>query len=367
MSSFKSNSIPNSYLIGSAQPSFSRDAWNFGSLLAVCFGFPIVTGVNKGLWRNFSKQIRGFVVSRLYSTLPVKLDPNWVTGFIDAEGCFSISISKDNSKTTGWRVQTVFSINLHEKDIALLENIQKFFMGVGKIYSSREDTKQFRVASIKELQVIVNHFDKYLLITQKKADFILWMKAINLMSREKHLTIEGLQQIVNIKATINKGLSDELKKAFPNTIPVQRPLVLNQVIKGPSWLAGFVSGEGCFYIKMTKSKTHKLGEVVQLVFLITQHSRDRELMESLISYFGCGRYVTRNNKDFGEFIVTKCSYLTGKVIPLFNKHPILGVKSLDFADFCEAAELMKQGAHLTREGLEKIRLIKARMNKKRRI
>jgi hypothetical protein len=57
---------------------------------------------------------------------------------------------------------------------------------------------------------------------------------IEIMSRKEHLTIEGLQQIINIKATINRGLSDDLKKAFPNTIPVQRPLVLNQVIKDPS-------------------------------------------------------------------------------------------------------------------------------------
>jgi len=88
-------------------------------------------------------------------------------------------------------------------------------------------------------------------------------------------------------------------------------------------------------------------------------------MKSLVSYFGCGRYVPRNNKDFGEFIVIKYSDFTEKVIPFFNKHLILGVKAKDFDDFKKAAELMKNKAHLTPEGLEKIRLIKARMNKRR--
>jgi hypothetical protein len=106
--------------------------------------------------------------------------------------------------------------------------------------------------------------------------------------------------------------------------------------------------------------------VVQLIFLITQHSRDRELMESLVSYFGCGRYVPRNNKDFGEFIITKFSDITDIIIPFFEKFPIVGVKALDFADFCEVADLMKNGAHLTREGLEKIRLIKEGMNRGRK-
>jgi uncharacterized protein YaaN involved in tellurite resistance len=50
------------------------------------------------------------------------------------------------------------------------------------------------------------------------------------MNEKKHLTIEGFQQIVNIKATINRGLSEKLKEAFPNTIPVMRPLVQNQEI-----------------------------------------------------------------------------------------------------------------------------------------
>ena len=54
------------------------------------------------------------------------------------------------------------------------------------------------------------------------------------MNRKEHLTNEGLQKIVNIRATINLGLSDELKKAFPNTIPVPRPLVTDQVIKYPN-------------------------------------------------------------------------------------------------------------------------------------
>ena len=48
------------------------------------------------------------------------------------------------------------------------------------------------------------------------------------MDHKKHLTVEGLQQIVNLRAAINLGLSDELKAAFPNIISVKRPLVKSQ-------------------------------------------------------------------------------------------------------------------------------------------
>lgn len=53
------------------------------------------------------------------------------------------------------------------------------------------------------------------------------------------------------------------------------------------------------------------------------------------------------------------------IIPLFKNYPIMGVKHKDFLDFCLVAELMKQGKHLTGEGLEKIRSLKAGMNKGR--
>ena len=56
-----------------------------------------------------------------------------------------------------------------------------------------------------------------------------------------------------------------------------------------------------------KIPSHRLKVRLQLKFVISQHSlggHDELLMESLVSYFGCSRYVVRNNKEFGEFIVT---------------------------------------------------------------
>lgn len=184
-----------------------------------------------------------------------------------------------------------------------------------------------------------------------------------MINRKEHLTIEGLRKIVNLKASINSGLSDGLKKAFPDTVPVQRPLVKDQIIKDPHWLAGFASGEGSFYIKIFKSKA-KLGESVILTFQITQHIRDEELLRSLVKYLDCGKVYIRPGQAV-DFKITQFEELTDKVIPFFQKYPIVGVKALDFADFLVATELIKNKAHLTFEGLEKIRLIKFAMNTKR--
>jgi len=90
-------------------------------------------------------------------------------------------------------------------------------------------------------------------------------------------------------------------------------------------------------------------------------------MKSLISYFGCGKvYAKSKSNTVFDFRVTKFSDLIEKVIPFFDKYSIVGVKYHDYEDFKRVAELMKNGAHLTSEGLDLIRLIKKGINKRRK-
>jgi hypothetical protein len=51
------------------------------------------------------------------------------------------------------------------------------------------------------------------------------------MNRKEHLTSEGLIRIIAIRASMNNGLSPELKAAFPNIIPAPRPLIESTEIK----------------------------------------------------------------------------------------------------------------------------------------
>lgn len=115
------------------------------------------------------------------------------------------------------------------------------------------------------------------------------------------------KKIVSIKASMNKGLSDELKAAFPNIIPVERPKVVYQGIKDPSWLAGFVSAEGCLSITIFKSSSSKTGFKVQLYFVVTQHCRDAVLIESLVGYLNCGQIKHDKRSSAVYFVVTRFS------------------------------------------------------------
>jgi hypothetical protein len=130
-------------------------------------------------------------------------------------------------------------------------------------------------------------------------------------------------------------------------------------------MAGFVTGEGCFFIKTSKSKTHKLGMSVALNFIVVQNIRDAYLLESFVQFFGCGSFSTVEKSGIGRFAVSNFSHVVEIVIPLFEEFAILGAKAKDFEDFKEAAELVKSKAHLNKEGLDKILLVKSRMNFKR--
>ena len=53
------------------------------------------------------------------------------------------------------------------------------------------------------------------------------------------------------------------------------------------------------------------------------------------------------------------------ILPFFRKHPILGIKSRDFQDWCKIIDIIREKAHTTSAGFEKILKIKANMNRHR--
>jgi len=161
------------------------------------------------------------------------LNPNYVTGFTDAEGCFHVSVVDKADLKVKKSVRVLFQISLNKKDKILLDQIQKFF-GVGTVIDRKDGAFYYKVSQIKDLMLIVDHFEKYPLITQKHADFELFKQIIDLILKKEHLTNSGLQKIINIKASMNfEMLSDKLLTSFPNTVAVSRPIVKDPIISNP--------------------------------------------------------------------------------------------------------------------------------------
>ena len=144
---------------------------------------------------------------------------------------------------------------MHEIDRSLIEKLNIFFCGIGSISKVNNRLMvEYRVNTLNDIvNIIIPHFDNYPLKTKKYIDYLLFKKIIFLMLKNEHKSIESIKKIVNIKASLNTGLSKNLKKAFPYAVPIDKDLLLISIeetnknkILNPKWVAGFCTGESNF-------------------------------------------------------------------------------------------------------------------------
>nr|WUR10563.1 LAGLIDADG homing endonuclease [Elmerina hispida] len=281
-------------------------------------------------------------------------------------------------------MRPVFSITLNSKDLNLLESI-KNTLGAGTISQSGKSAI-FAVESVKDLPLIINHFDKYPLITQKISDYLIFKQCYEIFTKNEHLTETGLLKILSLKSSLNLGLPDTLKSAFPNIKQKDRPEYFFNGIPDPFWVSGFTSGDGSFHVVDVKNKGKTTGVLAR--FSIHLHVRDLEVLKGLSTYFKSLNSNIESTEEKSKNIIisensanlqiSKFSDVTNILIPFFNKYPILGVKSLDFKDFQIICNLMQEknnlnsASELAGQGnppstLDKILDIKSNMNLRRKI
>jgi NADH:ubiquinone oxidoreductase subunit K len=294
------------------------------------------------------------------------LDPWFITGIFDAESSFVVTILKNPRYKTGWNIQARTQIKMHERDRDLILKIQEYFGGIGYVSNpNKNSTVEFRVSTMEHItNVIIPHFTNYPLLTKKYFDYVFFKQIVKFMSEKEHSNLQGIQTIVNYKASMNWGLSDELKKAFPDTVPVKKEDIVsnyNILVSAKEWMAGFSTGESNFFITVQKSKT-KSGIATSLRFSIAQDSRDISLLESFVDFFGCGYVAKYKNRLVCEFVVTKIDDIVNNIIPFFEKHKIIGSKHSNFLDFKSAALIIKNKDHLKQDGIGMNKLLLLKKN-----
>ena len=129
------------------------------------------------------------------------------------------------------------------------------------------------------------------------------------------------------------------------------------------WIVGFVDGEGCFHVGINPHNEMSAGVQVLPEFTVVQHERDIQVLHALKSFFGCG-VVRKNNGDRMAYRVRGHEHLSKNILPFFEKHPLKTRKRVDFLKFRDIVNLMNRGDHLTRAGVEEIRSIAEKMNRK---
>lgn len=143
----------------------------------------------------------------------------------------------------------------------------------------------------------------------------------------------------------------------------QRPDVEYPSRLTADWIVGFIDGEGCFHIGISKNSGVKFGYQILPELTVVQHKRDINLLYTLRKVMGCG-VVRKNHGDRYCWRVRKLKNLSQIIVPFFEKHPLKSKKNVEFKKFARVVRLIEQGKHLTEEGFNEISKIASEMNRK---
>ena len=134
----------------------------------------------------------------------------WIVGFADGEGCFSISVVRNRTCRLGWQVQHEFSVTQAAPSRAALEDLKSYF-GCGSIIENRR-TDNHRMAllrySVKRRsdleKTIIPFFEHNPLRTAKASDFEEFRSVLRLMRDGRHLELDGLLAIARATERMNR-------------------------------------------------------------------------------------------------------------------------------------------------------------------
>lgn len=135
----------------------------------------------------------------------MNLDAQWITGFVDGEGCFHVGINANAEMTVGFQVLPEFTVVQHERDVQVLHALKAYF-GCGVVRVNHGDRMAFRVRSKEHLlKNIVPFFIEHPLKTKKNVDFQKFRQVLLMMEADRHLTRDGIEEIRSIAAQMNRG------------------------------------------------------------------------------------------------------------------------------------------------------------------
>ena len=130
----------------------------------------------------------------------------------------------------------------------------------------------------------------------------------------------------------------------------------------PDWIAGFIDGEGCFHIGISKHPELQFGYQILPELTVVQHKRDIDLLYKLKRAMGCG-VVRKNHGDRYCWRVRNIKNLSEIIVPFFKRYKLKSKKRVEFIKFAKVVVMMQEKKHLTTEGFEKIVRLASSMNR----
>ena len=130
----------------------------------------------------------------------------------------------------------------------------------------------------------------------------------------------------------------------------------------PSYISGYVDGEGCFNVSIAPRKTLRVGWEVRPSLSVSQNGDRSEVLLAIQDYFGCGTLRPDRSDLTLKWEIRSLPLLVERVLPHFEAYPLLSGKQRDAELFSAVCRRMLQGEHLEPAGLAAIVRLAGEMN-----
>ena len=121
-----------------------------------------------------------------------------------------------------------------------------------------------------------------------------------------------------------------------------------------AYVSGYVDGEGCFTVSISPRAKLAVGWEVRPSFSVSQNGDRAEVLHAVLGLFGCGSIRPDRSDRTLKWETRRLEDLLDRVIPHFERFPLLSGKRSDFERFASVCRLMAGGAHRNRAGLAEI-------------
>ena len=140
----------------------------------------------------------------------------YITGFTDGEGCFSISIKKQENTKFGWVIDPVFHVTQNKERCIILEIMKRSFK-CGRIIpkpGQEDKVLQYTVDSRRNLtEKIIPFFEKHKPIA-KQREFEFFKEIVNALEKGEHKNVEGITRLVKKSYEMSQNRSHTLQEVL---------------------------------------------------------------------------------------------------------------------------------------------------------
>ena len=151
------------------------------------------------------------------------IHPEWITGFIDGEGCFSVSFSKRTNLRVGIEAKPSFAVGQGISSRPAMEELCQYFESPLTQLRIHKQIVKYETRSLKHLrEVVVPHFEKYPPRCYKVEDFLKFKRVVELMTKGRHLDKDGMREILSLGYAMNldPAASSRRKRPFHDWLAV---------------------------------------------------------------------------------------------------------------------------------------------------